>query len=809
MSSEAAPVAAHGLNEAIGLYRRGRLNEAESLCADVLRADAHDVRALHLLAFIFLKTKRLPAAAELLGEATRLAPRDASGHVLHASVLCQLEKYSEAIASCGSAIALDPDNPRPYFLRGNALRGSAQYGPAIGDYDRSIALAPGDPDPHINRGVALHALQRFADAVASYDRAIALRPESPVAHHNRGTALAALQEYEAAVLSFDAAIAIAPKHATAHGDRANALRALGRYEAALAGVELAIACAADKAEFYNLKGSLLSEMRQFPAAITAFQQAIALAPGFVAAHFNLGAVHLDLEQYQAAESCLSTVISLDPSHARAHRNRADALCEMGAFPEALAAYQEAIALDPDVKGLLGNRQHTRMQLCDWRDIDVALAEIAAGISRGATPASPFVVQTLFGSPALQKKAAETWVREECQPSPAPWPTARPHRSEKIRVAYFSGDFRMHPVSVSMAEVFEGHDRTRYDVTAVSFGPDIRDELRQRLEGAFDRFIDVRDRSDREIVGLARELDIDIAVDLGGFTSYSRPNVFAGRAAPVQVSYLGYLGTMGAPFMDYLIADRTIVPERERRHYSEKILYLPSYQANASKRRIADRDFTREELGLPASGFVYCCFNNSYKIMPATFDVWMRILNKVPDSVLFLYSGHAEAERNLRREAQERGVDGARLVFGGRLEMPEYLARYRTADLFLDTLPYNAGTTASDALWAGLPVLTCLGESFSGRVAASVLNAVGMPELVTSTAAQYEQAATDLAADRQRILQIRRKLADNHSSALLFASAQLTRHLESAFAAIHARRHANLPPAHLEVTQASSVWLEPV
>jgi predicted O-linked N-acetylglucosamine transferase (SPINDLY family) len=372
----------------------------------------------------------------------------------------------------------------------------------------------------------------------------------------------------------------------------------------------------------------------------------------------------------------------------------------------------------------------------------------------------------------------------------------------VRIGYFSAEFHGHATLSLTAELFETHDRSRFELTAFSLGPQTRDEMRQRIEPVFDRFLEVRTQSDAEIARLARSLSLDIAVDLGGFTRGGRPGIFALRAAPVQVSYLGYLGTMSAEYMDYLIADDAIIPESHRRHYSEKIAYLPSYQANDSKRRIADRRFGREELGLPPAGFVFCCFNSTYKITPDTFDSWMRILRSVPGSVLLLLGGRESLESNLRREAGERGIDPQRIVFGARLPPPEYLARYRAADLFLDTLPYNAGTTASDALWTGLPVLTCTGETFASRIGASLLQAVGLPELITSTREQYERLAVELASHPESMASLRAKLAGDLRTKPLFDTAAFARHLEAAYARMADRYHAGLAPEHIRVDDSS-------
>jgi predicted O-linked N-acetylglucosamine transferase (SPINDLY family) len=320
-----------------------------------------------------------------------------------------------------------------------------------------------------------------------------------------------------------------------------------------------------------------------------------------------------------------------------------------------------------------------------------------------------------------------------------------------------------------------------------------------MERAFDRFFDVHAAGDADIVRLARSMQLDIAVDLGGFTDSGRPNVFAMRAAPLQAAYLGYLGTSGAAYMDYLLADATIVPAGAREHYTESIVYLPSYQPNDSKRIMPQKRFTRDELGLPSEGFVFCCFNAVYKITPATFDGWMRILSRVPGSTLLLLGDLEQVERNLRSEAGKRGVEGGRLVFGRRLSMPDYLARYRSADLFLDTLPYNAGTTASDALWSGLPVLTRPGETFAGRVAASLLTAIGLPELIASTQDLYESTAVELALDPQRLAAVRDKLGRNRSTSPLFDAELSARSIENAYTQMYERHQAGLEPEHLHVT----------
>jgi predicted O-linked N-acetylglucosamine transferase (SPINDLY family) len=409
------------------------------------------------------------------------------------------------------------------------------------------------------------------------------------------------------------------------------------------------------------------------------------------------------------------------------------------------------------------------------------------------------VLTALDSGEQQRRAAETWAREEFAEQEGLGPIECRAAGGRIRVGYFSADFRDHATMHLMAGLLELHDRERFEVTGFSFGPVVRDVVRARVERACERFVEVGERSDREVAQLARELSIDIAVDLKGYTSDARPGIFAHRAAPVQVGYLGYPGTLGAGYVDYLIADRVLVPEGSEGYYAEQLVYLPhSYQVNDAKRRIAGRRYEREELGLPREGFVYCCFNNNYKIMPATFGSWMRILERVPGSVLWLLEDNAQAAKNLRAAAVVHGVQPERLVFAPRVVAGEHLARHRCADLFIDTLPCNAHTTASDALWAGLPVLTCLGEGFAARVAGSLVRAVGLPELVVESMEHYEELAVRLAGEPQRLEGLRRRLECNRGAAPLFDTERQARHLESAYALIHARHLAGLAPASFEV-----------
>ena len=384
-------------------------------------------------------------------------------------------------------------------------------------------------------------------------------------------------------------------------------------------------------------------------------------------------------------------------------------------------------------------------------------------------------------PALHLRCARSSIRDQIRVPPQPKATGPAWRNRRIKVAYLSADFRRHATAYLIAELIERHDRERFEVIGVSFGPDDNSDMRARLVGAFDRFVDVTRSSDEEAAQLIASARVDIAVDLMGHTQYSRPRILAFRPAPVQASYLGFPGTTGADFIDYIIADPIVAPFDRQPYFTEKIVHLPDcYQVNDTTRRIAPRMPTREEFGLPAESFVFCCFNTSWKIAPAVFDVWMRLLEAIPGSVLWLLRDSPDAESNLRREAAARGTDPARLVFAGRVAPDEHLARHRLADLFLDTLPYNAHTTASDALWAGLPLVTCCGATFAARVAASLLKAVGLPELVTDSLADYETLALRLARDDSLRRRFRARLEQNRLTCPLFDAERFRQHLEAAY-----------------------------
>jgi len=536
--------------------------------------------------------------------------------------------------------------------------------------------------------------------------------------------------------------------------------------------------------------------------VISFDQAITLEPDYAEALYNRGNTLRELKRLEEALASYDKALALKPDYADAYNNRANVLKALKRYEEAISNYDKAIALKPDYEFVLEDLIFTKMIICDWNNLETQVAQLVHKIEFAEKVSSPFPILSISDSAELQRKTAEIFILAKHPASKAlPEIPKRPRR-DKIHIGYFSADFREHAVAFLAAELFERHNRSQFEVTAFSFGPNTRDGMRGRLEAAFDKFIDVRNQSDKDVASLARKLEIDIAVDLGGVTQDSRTDIFAIRAAPIQVNYLGYPGTMGADYIDYIVADRFVIPDMQQQHYSEKVIYMPdTFQANDSNRLISDRTPSRANVGLPENAFVFCSFNNSYKITATFFDIWARLLREIDGSVLWLLGDNADVKRNLQNEIERRGVDSTRLIFASRVPYSEYLARYRLADLFLDTSPFNGGTTASDALWVGLPLITCSGEAFAARMAGSLLRAIGMPELITESTTDYEALALKLARDPDLMTSIKTRLARNRSSHPLFNAQRFTHHIEAAYTAMYERYQADLLPDHIYVPRS--------
>ena len=546
------------------------------------------------------------------------------------------------------------------------------------------------------------------------------------------------------------------------------------------------------------QGAALAGSLQFDQAVARYDRAIALKPDYAEAYAARGVALLGLKKFEQAVTSFEFALFMKPDLAWVHFHRAEALRTLNEPEAAIAAYEKALAIDPENGVARGQMCFMQMLLCDWPRAAATAQQLVAGIGHSGNPPSPFPLLALSESPAVLHEAAAHYGRVNYPRNEALGPIPKRNPSAKIHIGYYSADFENHATMHLMAGVFEHHDRSAFEVTAFSFGRESDDHMRARAVNAVDRFIDVRMTSDQDVARMSRDLGIDIAVDMKGYTRDRRTGIFAFRAAPIQVGYLAYPGGSGLDYIDYLLADKTVVPREHRAYYSEKIAWLPhSYQCNDSKREFPAPHQSRAALGLPETGFVFCGFNSPFKISPETFSGWMRILTRVEHSVLWLLEDNAIAANNLRKAAREQGIDPARLIFAPRVPIPEHLARHTLADLCLDSLPYNAHTTASDALWMELPVLTCLGKTFPGRVAASLLHALDLPELIAGSQADFEDAAVELARSPSTLAALREKLRAKRLSAPLFNTAQFTSDLEAIYRTMQARYRNDLTPDHIE------------
>jgi protein O-GlcNAc transferase len=630
------------------------------------------------------------------------------------------------------------------------------------------------------RAMDRHQSGRLAEAEPLYRQILRARPQHLEARHYLGILRFQQGRTGEALDLIAAVLAAKPDYAEAHYNYGNILAALDRYADALASYERALALAPDYAEAHHNRGNALFKLRRFDEALASYERALALAPRYVEAWNSRGTALKELKRHAEALECYDQVLALVRDEPNALYNRGNALKEIKRFAESLASYEKARALKPDHPDKYGGLD-AALAICDFARTEAIASGLAAELEAGKASVTPFTLVGFCDEPKLHLQAARNFIADRIPVRPPPLWNGDIYRHDRIRLAYVSADLQTHATAFLMAELFELHDRGRFELHAFSFGRDDGSAMRRRIAEACDCFHDVLGKSDAEIAQQMRALEIDIAVDLKGFTQDSRPEIFTHRPAPVQVGYLGYPGTIGADFLDYVLADATVAPFERAAFYTEKIVQLPDcYQVNDRRRAITTATPTRQDAGLPERGFVFCCFNNNYKVRKPLFDIWMRLLGNVPASVLWLLRDNETVERNLRNEAQARGIDPGRLIFAGRVTLADHLARHRLADLFLDTLPYNAHTTASDALWAGLPMVTCQGKAFAGRVGASLLKAVGLSELVTHSLADYEALALRLASDPAMLQRIRDALARNRMTHPLFDTDRFRRGIEAAY-----------------------------
>jgi protein O-GlcNAc transferase len=690
------------------------------------------------------------------------------------------------------------ENIKAEFSRGLNLHQHGEFEKAETIYRNILAVDKNHFESLHLLGLIEFTKGHFEISIELIEKAVALYPKYDAAYYNLGRAYEEANQKDKAQKNYEIAVRLDPQNAAAFGSLGNVLDEKGKHKEALKAHENALRLAPNSAQGLTNKGVTLRALKRLEEALECHNKAISIVPDFVDAFINRGGVLMDMKGYEYAARCFAHVIKLKPDFAPAYLKLSEAEREMNQSEKAIISAEKAFRLDPKLKNCFTNRYTLGAELCAWSDYDKDVQHIRQMIQDGSIDISPFTIHGTWNDRSVQLAAGlnngalyeKNWAQN---PPHIFSKVARP----KIRLAYISGDFKNHPVSQLVTGLLENHDREKFEIIAFSLGVNTNDDFHKRVLRAVDEYYHVEKLDINDIVKLVREKNIDIAIDLSGYTAFSKPAIYAQRVAPVQVSYLGYSGTTGANFIDYIIGDETIIPVSHHDGYTEKVAYMPyTYMPSDNSRVMAEHKFERHELGLPETGVVYCAFNNPNKLNPANFSSWMKILQAVSGSVLWLNVKNPLAKTNLKKEAEARGVDPNRLVFSTFLSDPEHFRRYQSADIFLDSLPYNAHTTCNEALWAGLPVLTRLGEAFAGRVAASLLKTVGLDELITHSVAEYEAKAIALGNNPKEITRLKSLLGENRIKSPLFDAPQYARFLENLYEQMHSRFLNGLPPDHI-------------
>ena len=722
----------------------------------------------------------LDKASQAFKKVTKLNPSLADGFNNLGTVLKGQGKLEEAIDSFKIALALKPDYAEAYNNMGNALQEKGKLEEAIEVYYKALTIKPDFEVAYNNIGNSLKDQGKLEEAIDAYNRALALKPDYLEAYNNIGNAFQEKGKLEEAIEAYHKVISFKPDHAEAFYNMGIALQEQNKFDKAIEVYTQAVTFKPDYAAAYLNMGVTLQEQNKLEEAIEAYKKALALKPDYAKAHNNIGSAYNSLGKPKEAIKAYTKALTFEPCFAEAHNNMGVVFQDQGKIEEAIEAYSKALSLKPKYAVARSHRLHQQAYICDWKAVEEdrsLLPEL--GVFEKAI--EPFSVLAFEDAPERHRLRSEKYAREHF-PVKSTKQFERPSRMPKrLRIGYFSADFHEHPVTYLMSKVINCHDRSLFEIYGYSIGLPKTDVMREKLVKSVDFFRDTYNLSNPEVIELIQKDKIDIAIDLSGYTTNSRSGIFSYRPAPIQINYLGYPGTMGAKFMDYIIADQNLIPTDFQEFYIEKPIYLPhSYQAQDDSLPIADYTPSRSELGLPDCGFVFCAINNTYKITPQEFDIWMRLLQKIKGSVLWLLESNKWAKDNLLKEASIRGIKPERLIFAEKVSHENYLAQFRQADLYLDTFHYNAGATASNALWAGLPVLSKQGKSYTARMASSLLMALDLPELITTSKLEYESVALELAKNPDRLTFVKQKLIINRISKPLFKTKLFTKHLENGY-----------------------------
>ena len=768
-------------NRGVALQALGRWGEALQSYGKTLEIHADYAQAWSNRGTVLRELKRLDDALLSFDNGLRLNPQDHAGWYNRGTILRDLQRPSEALESFDMALAIKPDFFEALNNRGVILQQLYRFQPAVADFEKALAIKPGDFDARLNRAGVLRDMNRLEEALLLTEELAAERPDLPEARNNLGTVLHRMKRHREALGSFDRALALRPGDGEALYNRGIALQGLNRHEEALAAFDSILAGKPDFAEAIHGRGNSLWMLNGPAAALECFDRALMAKENYPEALNSRGLALAVLRRPDEALASYSRALGIRPDFAEALANRGNLRWQHAKnYEGAVGDLEAALAADPDYAYARGDLLHLHMHACAWGNFEQDVAIVEDGVGTGKKIVRPFIYQAVATSPSALKTCSKIYA-DDLYPQAADAPAKTRGGQRKLRIGYMSGEFREQATAYLAAGLYELHDKDQFDIIALDTGTDDGSPMRKRLEAAFSKMIKLSDESDKGAAEKIAAEEIDILVNLNGYFGDGRMGICAHRPAPIQVNYLGFPATLEADYVDYIIADRVVIPENEHDCYSEKIVTLPhSYQVNDNRRAVPEAGATRAGHGLPEDAFVFCNFNQSYKLTPSMFSLWVRLLKQVEGSVLWLLESNPWQAQNLRAELTRQGVAPDRIIFAPMISPQKHLARLGLADLFLDSLPYNAHTTASDALWAGVPLLTCLGGAFPGRVAASVLEAAGMPELITGSLAEYEALALALARDKNRLSSLRQRLQQNRGTSPLFNTNAYRRGLESAY-----------------------------
>ena len=783
------------------LTAAGRLEGAISCFDRVLALDGGHLDALIARGNVLCHLGRFSEALAAYNRALMLRPNLDVVLLSRGIALRNLGRGPEALASFDAALAANPGSFDAWFHRANGLRDLKRLEEALASHDKALAINPAAADVFNNRGNCLRDLKRFDEALASFDRALALEPGRRLFRFNRAFILSDMKRQEDALKEFDALLAEKPDDARAHCHRGLVLDGLERFDEAMASYDRAIAAEPGLADGYFARAEHLTRMGRFAEALESYNRVLQLQPGNEAVLNDRGFVLQQLDRFDEALASFNKALAAAPDHAGALYNRGNLLwLKYHRLAEGLKDLEKSFRLEPDRPYLKGDLLHLKIELCAWDGIAEEIASLNRDVANGERVVRPSVYMAICESAENLGRASRIYAADRF-PARPPLQRKTPRRPGRIRLGYVGQEFREHAMAFLLAGLFEHHDKDKFELIAFDAGWDDGSAVRRRLTAAFDQWIDLSGLSDRQKAEKIRDREIDILVNISGYYHNETIGPLAYRPAPVQVHYLGFPTTMGAPYIDYMLVDRIVVPEDERHYCAEKTVYLPdSYWVNDSRRAVTAAMPSRRACGLPEQGLVFCNFNHIFKLTPKTFAVWMDILRRAPASVLWLLESNDEFVPRLRAEAQRLGVAGERLIFAKPAAPADHLARIKLADLCLDSLPYNAHTTACDCLWVGVPVLTCRGTTFPGRVAASLLEAADMKELITENYAEYTALALRLAGDPAALAAIRRRLEATRLTMKLFDTARFCRHIEAAYGTMWELAERGEGPRNFEVPE---------